>query len=194
MERKKRPSHNHMMAGAKIFACNQLCSQQIWKHGQTADKSIWTETPWVQLWKATKRTKHHLLILQFAERHSCCSTQRKAVELLFRRVLQLTYALNLVPIFVKLIFAIGALLPLQQVDVREKTFLAFKSSNSARAVSQQASCEHEPRHLQVTAAYQQTGHREVTEQLFKTLSHSPFIHYQLEHPCTKDISEQSRDG
>lgn len=131
-------------------------------------------------------------MLQFVERHSCCSIQRKAVELLFRRVLQLTYALSLVPILVKLIFAIGALLPLQQVDARGKTFLAFKSSNSARAVSQQASCEHGPRHLQVAAAYQPTGSRKVTDQLLETLSHT-FILYQQEHPCTKGISEQSWD-
>lgn len=114
------------------------------------------------------------------------------VELLFRRVLQLTYALSLVPILVKLIFAICALLPLQQVDVRGKTFLAFKSSNSARAVSQQASCESEPRHLQVAAAYQQAGHREVTEQRLETLSHA-FVTCQLELPCAKGISEQSWD-
>lgn len=135
---------------------------------------------------------NHVLMLQFVERHSCCSNHRKAVELLFRRLLQLTYTLSLVPILVKLIFAICALLPLQQVDVRGKTFLTFKSSNSVRAVSQQASCEHEPRHLQVAAAYQQAGHREVTEQLFETLSHT-FIQCQLEHPCTKGISEQSWD-
>lgn len=165
-----------MMAGAKIFASDQLCSQQIWKHGQTADKSIWTETPWVQLWKATKCTKHHVLMLQLAERHSRCSTQRKAVELLFRRVLQLTHALSLVPILVKLIFAIGALLVCNRWMSERKPSLLSRAptlpelSHSRQAVNMsQDTC----RSLQPTSTLG-------TERLLSSSSkHSPTPSYSI---------------
>lgn len=128
-------SHSRITSRAKIFACDQLCSQQIHKCGQTVDKFIWTEIREVQLQKATKCgnttcsytslwTDIHTVPPK--EKHWSYYSEDDP------HVLWLTYTPSLVSILAKLIFAIGALLPLQWVDGKEKTFLASKSSNSAR--------------------------------------------------------------
>lgn len=103
-------------SGAKIFTCKQLRSQQICKCGQTVDKSIWTERPGVQLRKATKCSNTTCSYSSsWTDIHTLPSKEKQwsyhSEE--DPHVLRLTYAPSLAPILVELIFAIGALLPLQ---------------------------------------------------------------------------------
>ena len=108
-----------MNSGAKISACNQLCSQQIRKCGQTVDKTTWTERPGVQLCKATKCSNITGLYSSLWIDVHAVSPKEKQWSYHSEEdpcVLWLTYTPSLVPILVKLIFAIAALLPLQQVD------------------------------------------------------------------------------